>query len=261
MEWAKPQYTRNQVDRAGTVIIKPLPVDWTTPEWREAFAAYRHAVEVVNNWRSAHSYPLNCFQTNLRTRARKTSQQPLVSQRLKRFESIHNKLSRKQTETMQLSQMQDIGGCRAVLPSCREVYELAESYRSSTRKFAQDLVGDGKDYIATPKPDGYRSLHLIYRWIGPNNNKSWDKLRIEIQIRSLNQHAWATALETVDILTKQALKANQGDEEWKRFFLLMSSVIAIGEKCPLVPGTPGEIRHLRQELSDLSRNLDVVHVL
>ncbi len=158
--------------------------------------------------------------------------------------------------------MQDIGGCRAVLSSCTNVYKLAALYRGKQhKKFAHQLVGQGKDYITTPKPDGYRSIHLIFRWVGPSTNPAWDKLRIEMQITSIDQHAWATALETVDILTRQALKANQGDERWKRFFALASSMIAFKEKTPLVPGTPDDITELRRELAYLARELNVIDFL
>ena len=100
MEWAKPAYARNQVDKAGVAILKDLP-DIDDPNLHIAFNEYLSAVEIVNNWRSAHSYPLNCFQTNLRSRARKISTKPLVSQRLKRFESIVKKLGRDQTSTLE----------------------------------------------------------------------------------------------------------------------------------------------------------------
>jgi ppGpp synthetase/RelA/SpoT-type nucleotidyltranferase len=76
-----------------------------------------------------------------------------------------------------------------------------------------------KDYIKEPKPDGYRSYHLICRYQGIHQDGAYKGLRIEIQIRSAMQHAWATAVETIDAFTGQALKTNiSGDVTWKRFF-------------------------------------------
>ena len=61
---------------------------------------------------------------------------------------------------------------------------------------------------------------------------------IEIQIRSKIQNSWATAIEIVDLFTKQAIKSNEGEEEWREFFKLVSSAFAKIEKQPEVEGTP-----------------------
>lgn len=263
MEWARPEYSRNQVDKAAVIYLKPFP-DFdgdNVEELRAAFEESTAALGAINNWRAAHSYPLNCFQTNLRARARKISTRALVSQRLKRFESILMKLRREQTSSMRLSRMQDIGGCRAVMKDCSEVYRLVNSYkRQINKKFIHNLLKE-KDYISSPKPDGYRSIHLVFQWVGPKRNTGWDGLRIEVQIRSIGQHAWATALETVDILTRQALKANKGQQKWARFFALASSAIAIKEGKPTVPGTPTTLDELRPELASLTSELNVLEFL
>lgn len=88
---------------------------------------------------------------------------------------------------------------------------------------------------------------------------AYEDMRVEIQIRSALQHAWATALETIDLFTRQALKSSQGNQEWERFFVLMASAIARKEKCPLVAGTPSgkelveEIKHLNDKLEVTKR--------
>jgi hypothetical protein len=75
------------------------------------------------------------------------------------------------------------------------------------------------------------------------------------------QHAWATALETVDTFTEQALKSNVGEPEWMRFFPLMGAEIAHREGQPLVPDTPGTTSERREELRVLARTLKVVQRL
>lgn len=117
------------------------------------------------------------------------------------------------------------------------------------QKFKQE-----HDYINQPKPDGYRGLHLIYRYVG-RYASAWEGLQIEIQLRSRLQHAWATAVETVDTLQKQALKIGGGSPEWRRFFQLMGSVMAIREGATLVPGTPASEQQLVAELRELSGSL------
>jgi hypothetical protein len=68
---------------------------------------------------------------------------------------------------------------------------------------------------------------------------TYNGLRIEMQLRSRLQHAWATAVETVGTFLRQALKSSQGEGAWLKFFALMGSALARREHTPLVPGTPG----------------------
>ena len=245
MVWATPQHSLNQVDKAGKNLVK----DGVSP------ADYQHALGVINNWRASHQYPLNTFQMTLRRKAKKTSAEALVYQRIKRLPSIERKL---RSGTMQLSQMQDIGGCRAVLESLDHVATLRKAYASA--EFDHQFKGE-KDYINSPKDDGYRSFHLIYRYRGRDKTSCYNNLQIEIQLRSSRQHAWATAVEAVGTFTKQALKWRGGDQEWRRFFVLMSSAIASMEMAPLVENTPKSKRQLAREIRSLSGKLSVQNTL
>jgi hypothetical protein len=209
------------------------------------------ALEIINNWRSSHSFPLNTFQVTLRRKAQEADPRPLIAQRIKRLSSIAYKLHR--FPGIRLSRMQDIGGCRAVLGSVSQVRALRDIYRHSDLRHT--LVRE-KDYISAPKPDGYRSLHLIYRYYS-NRTEQYNGLQIEIQLRSRLQHLWATAVETVGTFLQQALKASQGEEDWLRFFALMGSAFAIREHTPLVADTPHSNPDLVAELRELARRLDV----
>jgi hypothetical protein len=208
------------------------------------------ALEIINNWRSAHAYPLNTFQITLRNRARKFEKSVVVAQRAKRLDSIHRKLLAK--KTMRLTQMQDVAGCRAIFSKLVNVYRLAEYYKKSDfdHKFRNE-----KDYILNPKADGYRSYHLVYEYTGTDTTSDYSGMRVEIQIRTQMQHSWATAVEAVGLFTRQALKSNQGDEDWLRFFALMSSAIAAIERTPCVPGVSDSKDHLVHEIYTLSEKL------
>src|SRR5690348_9890038 len=105
---------------------------------------------------------------------------------------------------MKLSQMQDIGGCRAVVASLSDVSRLVKHYKASDMK--HKLLNED-DYITAPRKSGYRSYHLIYRYFS-DKKSSHNGLRIEVQIRSQLQHAWATAVETVGTFIRQALKSS-----------------------------------------------------
>ncbi len=152
--------------------------------------------------------------------------------------------------------MQDIAGCRAVLDSVQNVRSVEALYLASRNRRNQS-IGRHDDYIAAPKPDGYRGIHVVVKYAG-RQQKAWDGLKVEVQIRSRLMHSWATALETVDTFTRQQLKTGKGTPDWKRFFTLMSSEIAALEKCPLVPGTPESSTERRQELKQQALDLQVI---
>jgi hypothetical protein len=145
---------------------------------------------------------------------------------------------------MQLSQMQDIGGCHAIVSSISEVYSLLKRHRESDIR--HKLVKES-NYIASPKESGYRSVHLVYKYYSDRSH-NYNGLQIEMQFRSALQHAWATAVETVGTLVSQSLKSSIGNDDWLRFFALMGTAIAWREDSPPVPNTPESEPQLKEEL-------------
>jgi Region found in RelA / SpoT proteins len=135
---------------------------------------------------------------------------------------------------------------------------LRREYESSPLRHTLTRV---RDYIDDPKDDGYRSVHLMYRFSGKGTSLPWNKLRIEIQMRTALQHAWATSVETVDAFTGEDLKFGSGSIAWKRFFQLIGSVHARIEKTTLIPGTPASEAELWEEVRDLENSLQVVRHL
>jgi len=246
MAWVEPQFSKSLVDRAGRILAKRDDRSPTTT------TELLEAVVVINNWRAAHNFPLNTFQTTLREKAERVKDWALVAQRLKRLSSIEKKL--RDRPSMRLSQMDDVGGCRAIMRSTRGVDTLVNRY---LRSGLQHKLHEQHDYISNPKPSGYRSHHLVYRYFSPRKT-AFNDLRIEIQFRTRRQHTWATAVETVGIFTGQALKSSQGEGDWLRFFALMGGAIALGEHCAPVPNTPILPRELRDELRHYAAKLSVV---
>lgn len=244
MAWTTPLYSKSQVDAAGKVLATPL-------EEIDDYNEVENALGIINNWRSSHSFPLNTLQMGLRRHAKKVDDQSLIAQRIKRLSSIELKLVR--FPGMQLSRMQDIGGCRAIVRTVRHVDELADSYRKSDVKHKLSRT---YDYIREPKDSGYRGIHLVYRY-NSDKNETYNGLQIEMQLRSQLQHAWATAVETVGLFIRQALKSSQGEAEWLRFFSLMGTALAMREKTPPVPDTPATKVELVEELRHYVQLLDV----
>lgn len=168
MAWTEPSYTKGQIDRAGRTLVNPS----ASPE------DVGEALIVANNWRSSHAYPLNTLQISLRRKASSISDDSLVAQRIKRLPSILHKLDR--FPSMNLARMQDLGGCRAVMPGILQVRELEHQLLDARHKHR--LVRHD-DYLNVPKPSGYRGVHMVYAYHSDKID-TWNKLSIEVQIRS-----------------------------------------------------------------------------
>ncbi len=132
------------------------------------------ALDIAGNWRSSHGYPLSIIFNSLRRRAKKIDDRALVASRSKRLPSVAVKLQR--FASMELSQMQDLGGCRAVLRNVTRVYKLVEYYKANPYRSVEFLKP--RDYIQEPKADGYRSYHLICRYQGTHQQGAYKGLRI-----------------------------------------------------------------------------------
>lgn len=176
-------FSRAQVDFAGEVLRS----DSAAPSDRA------RARVIYGEWRARHGAPLAALHRLLRGRMRGAAVNGFAAQRLKRLWSVEAKLRR--FPNLPLSRMQDIGGCRAVVSSASEVEALARLCREGRQ--ARELSG-ARDYLTKPKEDGYRGVHLVYRFrSGSPDLRDRNGMRIEIQVRSALQHAWATAVETV----------------------------------------------------------------
>lgn len=245
-KWAVPSVTRGEVDRAGRLLARNGGL--------ANVLLIGHALDVVNNWRAAHSFPLNTFQVVLRDRVKQMGAlDAVVAQRLKRTPSIIGKLRRH--SSMKLSRMQDIGGVRAVLSDLTEVEDLWRRYRAREKRSKHAFVTE-KNYIREPKASGYRGIHLVYRYRSARH-PAYDGLQIEIQLRTDLQHAWATAVETVGTFLGQSLKSSEGPGNWLRFFELAGSIFAQEEGSPTGPNVPGDAGRLA---ADTRRALGTLRV-
>ena len=113
-----------------------------------------------------------------------------IKSRLKRLDSIQEKLHRKQLpfdmQTIE-THIHDVAGVRVVCAFVEDVYLLAEAL------LKQDdvMLIEKKDYIANPKPNGYRSLHLIVTVpIFLEHEKRI--MQVEIQLRTIAMDFWAS---------------------------------------------------------------------
>jgi ppGpp synthetase/RelA/SpoT-type nucleotidyltranferase len=241
------EYDLMHIKRAGDMIACELK--WT----RESEAEIRQAFHIANNWRESHAYPMRSIRGSLRWYMHYRDIEGVTVARLKRMQAIRRKLGR---TSIRLHQFQDLGGCRAILSSLDHVHRLVETMRQCRHELRSE-----SDYIARPKPDGYRSHHLMFNFQSRGDSKIFDGKRIEVQIRTRLQHAWATAVESVGLFRGEYLKGDVGDPQWLRLFQLMSAEFALFEGCPEPPGVPSHVQRIPEIIAldkalEATKNLD-----
>lgn len=211
MAFIAPAYTRGEVDRAGNAFRKG-----------EGDA---QSLEVLENWRASHLYVINTFQANLRNRRKSFNGNVVIAQRLKRRPTILDKLQRE--PGMMLSRMHDIAGCRLIFDDVEQLRAYRAGVRTSKARHENTSDDDRYDYIAGPKSSGYRGVHDVYKYVAyARGAEKWNNLRIELQYRTRVQHAWATAVEIVDMVNAKRLKFGQAEDGLTRQFLLASEILA-----------------------------------
>lgn len=242
MDWPKPQYLKSRVGKAGRTIL----------DNNASFDDFKHAFNIIEHWRSCHGYPVNTFQSTLRSKLKTIDTDAIVAQRLKRMPSILNKLNR--FPSMSLDRMQDFGGLRAVVGTLPQLRLLEANYRHS--HFKHELVSC-KDYVSEPKPSGYRSIHLVYKYKNPQAPE-YNGLFVELQLRTKLQHAWATAVETMGTFLDEALKSSEGPDIWLKYFALCGAAFAYYEASPTHATFDGRCKKdIYQEFGTLSEQLRV----
>ncbi|MEU1661949.1 RelA/SpoT domain-containing protein [Streptomyces griseofuscus] len=223
-KWVVPENSNKRVQRASRTIGKGTG----TPE------DIREARDVLSNYRLAHAFPLNAVTVTVRQRALEVNPNAVVAERRKRLPTILDKLKRH--PTMSVTTMQDLGGgCRVVFDTVAEIDQLVSVLRDLPR--SKNRVKKVYDYLRDdpgPRNSGYRGVHLVYEYGA--SKKEYHGLRIELQVRTQLQHAWATAVETMDLFSGSELKYGKGDADVLRFFVLVGSLMAFEEGTTPVPG-------------------------
>lgn len=113
-----------------------------------------------------------------------------IKSRLKSLPSMREKLKRKGIDASISAietNLNDVAGVRVVCSFPDDVYMLAEAL------LKQDDITlvEAKDYINSPKPNGYRSLHLIVTVpIFLAHEKRL--MKVEIQLRTIAMDSWAS---------------------------------------------------------------------
>lgn len=124
--------------------------------------------------------------------------------------SIAEKLRR---ESIRLTQIQDIAGCRIVVQSWLDQENLIAALKID---FPEASIVDRRE-----KPSfGYRAVHVVVEIL----DKS-----VEVQVRTSLQHMWAEVSEKCSDVIDPAIKYGGGSGEWRDFLIESSDLVAAYE--------------------------------
>lgn len=161
--------------------IKNKVQDYTMP-YRELMGYYRCAMMEVETKFNVLNEELSLMY----------DRNPIesVKSRLKSPESIVDKAVRKEIPLTPESieeNLYDIAGIRVICSFPGDIYMMADAL---LRQDDITLI-ERKDYIKTPKENGYRSLHLIVEIPIFLHNRT-RRMKVEVQLRTMSMDWWAS---------------------------------------------------------------------
>jgi putative GTP pyrophosphokinase len=261
--FVQPPISKRAVNRSGEFIA--------TNQHRQ------DDIILVDQWRASHAYVLNTFQIFFKRRVAEFNKEIEFAQRLKRRNTIIDKLQRRSIDGVRLigdvTSMQDFAGCRLIFPDMQTLNDFRaflhsqEKMRSVKHVLKHSENPDKFNYIQHPKWTGYRGIHEVFihrprpHRKGEDVAKPWRNLLCEIQYRTRIQHAWATALEISDFLDGERTKFAMQEAELNprvRFFRLVSELLARFHENAAYALSELSIDDLRNEIRELDNQLGII---
>lgn len=203
--------TKNQLKRIGKKIRNGESL---APDEEILFSEFRKAHDkILSNFRARLNHQL----------AKPENKNIIFAQRLKKRETIVNKLQSRHTE-MDLLRMHDIAGMRLIFKDIKTLERFRKDFHKlKAKKYIQINEVDKYDYIKNPRErTGYRGIHDVYM----ENTKDSIKMHMELQYRTKVQHAWSTTLEIWDSSFNREAKFENEDDDITLFFKYISELFA-----------------------------------
>jgi putative GTP pyrophosphokinase len=183
------EISKTQIDRLGNRLRKGDITD----------ADLRLLDEYRRSFSDAYEFVVGAIRNELRLEP--------TGRPAKSTTSIAEKLLR---ESIRLTQIQDIAGCRIVVPEITDQNRVVESL---TKLFNNASIMDRRKQPS----HGYRAVHVVA--------DCGDKL-VEIQVRTQLQHLWAEQSEKLSDVVDRTIKYGGGDERTQELLRVSSDVIA-----------------------------------
>lgn len=210
-----PPVSKGEINRRGNYLagLHRLLRDDVDEFWRVfSKEEYDQAVATVDAYRAAHQKPLSVTSVGVRQFVRTSvGTAPVVSQRLKRLPRIVRKLAI--MDNSQLARLEDIGGTRAVVADLDAQRRLCDHIG---QVWSSRIVRGPRNYVENPKPTGYRAVHYVV--------EKYER-RIEIQVRTERQQAWANAVENADSRHTLTLKDGTGPTSMLDYFETVGAML------------------------------------
>ena len=156
--------------------------------------AYKHIARLLDEKRLQRDEYIQNVTKTLRDTLAHADIQAEVSGRAKHIYSIWRKMQRKK---LSFHELYDIRAVRVLVPSVKDCYAALGIVHSLWKHIPKEF----DDYIATPKENGYRSLHTAV--IGPEGKA------LEVQIRTNNMHEEAELGVCAHWVYKEGTKGNK----------------------------------------------------
>jgi ppGpp synthetase/RelA/SpoT-type nucleotidyltranferase len=210
-----------------------MKVTFTKSQLKKVGEKLRHAESLSENdemilaeFRIGHRSIIESFRNHHNTILEKTKWKDrgiLFASRLKKRQTLIHKLASRQQQ-MDLSRMHDIAGCRLIFLKLKDLNEYRNRFvdRLHVNRHFVRLYNDGRhDYITKPRTTGYRGIHDVYEEVTNDTVKA----KIEVQYRTITQHAWATALEIWDQTHLHGAKFGLEDPSIQYLFSLYAELL------------------------------------
>jgi putative GTP pyrophosphokinase len=218
-------FSKTQIDRLGDRLKKGEISDADLrllDEYRRSFAdAFEIVIGKIRN------------ELSLELTERVEKSTPSIVEKLKR-------------ESIRLSQIQDIAGCRLIVP---DVVTQERVVQSLEKHFERTAIIDRRQ-----KPShGYRAVHVIVGCL--------DKA-IEVQVRTSLQHLWAEISEKFSDVIDSSIKYGGGNEDVRKYLTESYLYIAQAEKVEMLledlQMLDEEIQTMEQTMAGLPEELKIL---
>ena len=176
-------------------IISEYDIEQIKPQTPQS-AEYLEITKKFRQMSAAFEGAIDCVMGTLKTIEQEMIESGLripihsVTSRIKSPDSTRQKLARHglpYTMDNVMNNLHDIAGVRIICKYITDIYHVRDLLLKSDRyTFIKE-----KDYIKTPKPSGYRSLHLIVETDVSVDGEN-RKIRCEIQLRTSAMDSWAS---------------------------------------------------------------------
>ena len=166
----------------GTMSDQSREILNSLVEYKELMMMYKCAIKEIKT-------KFEVLNTEFEIRYQRNPINFIVT-RLKRTSSIIEKMKRKNIpfSIRNIEEyINDVAGVRVICSYVDDIYNIAKAL---TQQDDIKLIEE-KDYIANPKPNGYRSLHLIVS-VPVYFAEQKKNMKVEVQIRTIAMDSWAS---------------------------------------------------------------------